>query len=139
VLDFFLKSPDKLLIKRNNFLCKILNIVNRLITYELRWQAKLESAALRLGLIGNICLAFLFLPVARGSSLLPAMGLTSESSIKYHIWLGHMVMALFTVHGLCYIIYWASMHEISQVLFLFFVLSKILKRYVYYMWPKIVH
>ncbi|KAG7590956.1 Ferredoxin-NADP reductase (FNR) nucleotide-binding domain [Arabidopsis thaliana x Arabidopsis arenosa] len=83
---------------------------------ESLWQAKLESAALRLGLIGNICLAFLFLPVARGSSLLPAMGLTSESSIKYHIWLGHMVMALFTVHGLCYIIYWASMHEISQMI-----------------------
>uniref|UniRef100_A0A1J3D3L0 ferric-chelate reductase (NADH) n=1 Tax=Noccaea caerulescens TaxID=107243 RepID=A0A1J3D3L0_NOCCA len=80
------------------------------------WQAKLDSAALRIGLIGNICLAFLFLPVARGSSLLPAVGLTSESSIKYHIWLGHMVMTIFTVHGLCYIIYWASMHELSQMI-----------------------
>ncbi|KAF8113007.1 hypothetical protein N665_0058s0104 [Sinapis alba] len=80
------------------------------------WQAKLESAALRIGVIGNICLAFLFLPVARGSSLLPAVGLTSESSIKYHIWLGHMVIAIFTAHGLCYIIYWVSMHEISQML-----------------------
>ncbi|CAG7867650.1 unnamed protein product [Brassica rapa] len=75
---------------------------------ESLWQAKLESAALRIGLIGNICLPFLFLPVARGSSLLPALGLTSGSSIKYHIWLGHMVMAIFTVHGLCYIIYWVS-------------------------------
>ncbi|KAL1220746.1 Ferric reduction oxidase 2 [Cardamine amara subsp. amara] len=82
---------------------------------ESLWQTKLESAALRIGLMGNICLAFLFLPVARGSSLLPAVGLTSESSIKYHIWLGHMVMATFTVHGLCYIIYWASMHEISEM------------------------
>ncbi|CAN6882934.1 unnamed protein product [Brassica oleracea] len=80
------------------------------------WQAKLESAALRIGFIGNICLAFLFLPVARGSSLLPAVGLTSESSIKYHIWLGHMVIAIFTAHGLCYIIYWVSVHEISQML-----------------------
>ncbi|CAH8304815.1 unnamed protein product [Eruca vesicaria subsp. sativa] len=80
------------------------------------WQARLESAALRIGLIGNICLAFLFLPVARGSSLLPAVGLTSESSIKYHIWLGHMVIAIFTAHGLCYIIYWVSVHEISQML-----------------------
>ncbi|CAF2117061.1 ferric reduction oxidase 2-like [Brassica napus] len=83
---------------------------------ESLWQAKLESAALRIGLIGNICLAFLFLPVARGSSLLPAVGLTSESSIKYHIWLGHMVLAIFTVHGLCYVIYWVSMHETSQML-----------------------
>ncbi|VVA89639.1 unnamed protein product [Arabis nemorensis] len=83
---------------------------------ESLWQAKLSSAALRLGLIGNICLAFLFLPVARGSSLLPALGLTSESSIKYHIWLGHMVMTLFTLHGLCYIILWVSMHEVSEMI-----------------------
>ncbi|KAH0905358.1 hypothetical protein HID58_037185 [Brassica napus] len=35
--------------------------------------------------------------------------------IKYHIWLGHMVIAIFTAHGLCYIIYWVSVHEISQI------------------------
>ncbi|KFK42543.1 hypothetical protein AALP_AA1G008100 [Arabis alpina] len=83
---------------------------------ESLWQAKLASAALRIGLMGNICLAFLFLPVARGSSLLPALGLTSESSIKYHIWLGHMVMAIFTLHGLCYIILWVSMNEVSEMI-----------------------
>ncbi|CAA6657162.1 unnamed protein product [Spirodela intermedia] len=52
------------------------------------WEAKLESAALRLGLLGNLCLAFLFIPVTRTSSILPLAGLTSEGSIKYHIWLG---------------------------------------------------
>ncbi|KAL5859659.1 hypothetical protein ACOSQ4_000955 [Xanthoceras sorbifolium] len=79
------------------------------------WEAKLESTALRLGLVGNICLAFLFFPVVRGSSLLPVFGLTSEASIKYHIWLGHMVMTLFTVHGICYIIYWAVTNNISRM------------------------
>ncbi|GMN44990.1 hypothetical protein TIFTF001_014179 [Ficus carica] len=79
------------------------------------WESKLDSAALRLGLIGNICLAFLFFPVARGSSVLPLFGLTSEASIKYHIWLGHLVMTLFTAHGLCYIILWAVTHDISQI------------------------
>ncbi|CAL0315043.1 unnamed protein product [Lupinus luteus] len=79
------------------------------------WQEKLDSAALRVGLIGNICLAFLFFPVARGSSVLPFFGLTSESSIKYHIWLGHIVMTLFTTHGLCYIIYWAVTNQISEM------------------------
>ncbi|KAM3308251.1 hypothetical protein P3S67_009995 [Capsicum chacoense] len=34
------------------------------------WQAKLERLALILGLVGNICLAFLFFPVTRGSSIL---------------------------------------------------------------------
>ncbi|OVA13967.1 Protein of unknown function DUF819 [Macleaya cordata] len=80
------------------------------------WQAKLDSVALRFGLIGNICLTFLFFPVARGSSVMPLVGLTSEASIKYHIWLGHMTMTLFTAHGLSYIIYWASTHQISEML-----------------------
>ncbi|KAJ9171416.1 hypothetical protein P3X46_014789 [Hevea brasiliensis] len=83
---------------------------------EQAWEAKLESAALRLGLIGNICLAFLFFPVTRGSSVLPLLGLTSEGSIKYHVWIGHMVMAFFTAHGLGYIIYWAVTNQISEML-----------------------
>ncbi|GFY84165.1 ferric reduction oxidase 2 [Actinidia rufa] len=80
------------------------------------WEAKLGSAGLLLGLVGNICLAFLFFPVTRGSSVLRLLGLTSESSIKYHIWLGHITMTLFTAHGLCYIILWADTHQISQML-----------------------
>ncbi|KAF4356505.1 hypothetical protein F8388_026977 [Cannabis sativa] len=63
-----------------------------------RWQAKFRSVSLRLGYIGNICWAFLFFPVTRGSSLLPLVGLTSESSIKYHIWLGHLSTVLFAAH-----------------------------------------
>ncbi|CAK9176894.1 unnamed protein product [Ilex paraguariensis] len=80
------------------------------------WEAKLESAALMLGLIGNICLAFLFFPVTRGSSMLRLVSLTSESSIKYHIWLGHTVMTLFTSHGLCYIIFWTKTHQSSEIM-----------------------
>ncbi|KAF3441539.1 hypothetical protein FNV43_RR15453 [Rhamnella rubrinervis] len=80
------------------------------------WEARLEDSALRLGLVGNICLAFLFFPVARGSSVLPLLGLTSEASIKYHIWVGHVVMTLFTAHGLCYIIYWAVTDNASQMI-----------------------
>ena len=79
----------------------------------------MEYSALMLGVVGNICLAFLFFPVARGSSLLPLLGLTSEASIKYHVWVGHVVMTLFTAHGLCYIIYWAVTDNISQVLQVF--------------------
>ncbi|ESQ37683.1 hypothetical protein EUTSA_v10028469mg [Eutrema salsugineum] len=85
--------------------------------HQKMWQAMLEGMAIRIGLVGNLCLAFLFIPVVRGSSLLPVLGLTSESSIKYHIWLGHLLMTIFTAHGLCFIIYWASMHEISQMVF----------------------
>lgn len=80
-----------------------------------RWEAKLESAGLMLGLLGNICLAFLFFPVTRSSSVMRVIGLTSESSVKYHIWLGHITMTLFTAHGFSYIIFWASTNQISEV------------------------
>uniref|UniRef100_A0A7N0TRN6 Ferric oxidoreductase domain-containing protein n=1 Tax=Kalanchoe fedtschenkoi TaxID=63787 RepID=A0A7N0TRN6_KALFE len=43
-------------------------------------------------------------------------GLTSESSIKYHIWLGHITMANFTAHGLCYVIYWIATRELLEML-----------------------
>uniref|UniRef100_A0A8R7TKZ5 Ferric oxidoreductase domain-containing protein n=1 Tax=Triticum urartu TaxID=4572 RepID=A0A8R7TKZ5_TRIUA len=80
------------------------------------WQAELEKAAKRLGSVGSLCCALLFLPVARGSSLLPLVGLTSESGIKYHVWLGNMAMAIFTAHGLCYVFFWASTDQIHLVL-----------------------
>ncbi|KAJ6675322.1 FERRIC REDUCTION OXIDASE 2 [Salix viminalis] len=80
------------------------------------WQAKLDSASLSLGLLGNICLALLFLPVARGSSLLPLLGLPSEACVKYHMWLGHTVLVFFTAHGLGYITLWALKNHISEML-----------------------
>nr|AAR15416.1 ferric reductase [Medicago truncatula] len=79
-------------------------------------QEKLYSVGIWLGLVGNICLAFLFFPVTRGSSVLPIFGLTSEGCIKYHIWLGHILMAIFTTHGICYITYWASTNKMSEML-----------------------
>lgn len=84
-----------------------------------RWQAKFRSVSLRLGYIGNTCWAFLFFPVTRGSSILPLVGLTSESSIKYHIWLGHISTILFSAHTLGFIIYWAMTNQMAQVLALY--------------------
>ncbi|CAJ1977016.1 unnamed protein product [Sphenostylis stenocarpa] len=79
------------------------------------WEVKLDYSALALGLVGNICLALLFFPVSRGSSILRFIGLTSEGSIKYHIWLGHTAMVLFTAHGLGYIIFWSKTHQTSEI------------------------
>uniref|UniRef100_A0A7N0VM17 FAD-binding FR-type domain-containing protein n=1 Tax=Kalanchoe fedtschenkoi TaxID=63787 RepID=A0A7N0VM17_KALFE len=76
----------------------------------------LNWVALLLGLVGNICLAFMFFPVTRGSSILPLFGLTSESSVRYHIWLGHIAMALFTAHGALFITYWALTGDLIQML-----------------------
>ncbi|KAI3720708.1 hypothetical protein L2E82_31700 [Cichorium intybus] len=77
------------------------------------WQAKFRSVSLRLGYIGNITWAFLFFPVTRGSSILRLVGLTSESSVKYHIWLGHLSMVLFTAHSVGFVIYWAMTDQMA--------------------------
>ncbi|KAH6783972.1 ferric reduction oxidase 4 [Perilla frutescens var. hirtella] len=81
------------------------------------WKMDFRSVSLRLGYIGNTCWAFLFFPVTRGSSILPLVGLTSESSIKYHIWLGHISNVLFALHSVGFIIYWWAMsHEMYLML-----------------------
>lgn len=81
------------------------------------WKMDFRSVSLRLGYIGNTCWAFLFFPVTRGSSILPLVGLTSESSIKYHIWLGHLSNLLFALHSVGFIIYWWAMsHEMYLML-----------------------
>ncbi|KAJ8529470.1 hypothetical protein K7X08_036305 [Anisodus acutangulus] len=80
------------------------------------WMAKFRSVVLRLGYIGNICYAFLFFPVTRLSSILPLVGLTSESSIKYHIWLGHVSMALAILHSVGFVIYYAVSNQMIEML-----------------------
>ncbi|XP_031275080.1 ferric reduction oxidase 4-like isoform X1 [Pistacia vera] len=80
------------------------------------WQAKFRSVSLRLGYIGNTCWAFLFFPVTRASSILPLVRLTSESSIKYHIWLGHLSNLLFVAHTVGFIIYWAMTDQMIELL-----------------------
>ncbi|KAM7274943.1 hypothetical protein ACFE04_016809 [Oxalis oulophora] len=101
-----------------NFSVYLHNNLKRLvpISGENMWEAKLQNVALMLGVAGNVALIFLFFPVTRGSSVLALFGLTSEASIKYHIWVGHIVMILFTGHGLGYIIYWAATNNISEML-----------------------
>ncbi|KAG9457021.1 hypothetical protein H6P81_001529 [Aristolochia fimbriata] len=77
----------------------------------------LEVMGLRLGSIGLYCIAFLFLPVTRGSMLLRVIDIPFEHAAKYHIWLGHLTMVLFTVHGLCYAISWALQgHLVREML-----------------------
>ncbi|XP_030934415.1 ferric reduction oxidase 4-like isoform X2 [Quercus lobata] len=83
---------------------------------EKLWQTRFRSVSFILGYVGNICWAFLFFPVSRGSSILPLAGLTSESSIKYHIWLGHLSTVLFAAHTIGFIIYWSTTHQMAEML-----------------------
>ncbi|KAK1683376.1 hypothetical protein QYE76_044224 [Lolium multiflorum] len=60
----------------------------------------------RFGSVGLFCMIFLFLPVSRGSVLLRLIDIPFEHATRYHVWLGHLTMSLFTLHGLCYLIKW---------------------------------
>lgn len=96
------------------FYCGIMNSIFSFCSYFV-----LEVFGLRLGSIGLFCLAFLFLPVARGSILLRLIDIPFEHATRYHVWLGHVTMAIFTLHGICYIVAWAMqgrlVHEVSSI------------------------
>ncbi|CAL5401911.1 unnamed protein product [Camellia sinensis] len=58
------------------------------------------------GLTALSCLAFLFLPIARGSILLRLINIPFEHAVRYHIWLGNLIMFILTLHGLTYFAEW---------------------------------
>ncbi|PKU79997.1 ferric reduction oxidase 6 [Dendrobium catenatum] len=96
----------------------VLQINSAIERYSLTLKEKrllmLEIIGLRLGLIGLFCLAFLFLPIARGSILLRMTDIPFEQATRYHVWLGHLTMAIFTLHGLFYVIAWAIQGRLLQ-------------------------
>ncbi|KAH9607553.1 hypothetical protein KSS87_020456 [Heliosperma pusillum] len=75
------------------------------------WQKRFRGVSLRLGYASNVAWAFLFFPVTRLSSILPLVGLTYESSIKYHIWVGQAVMVLSALHSVGFVIYWIMTNQ----------------------------
>ncbi|KAG8064654.1 hypothetical protein GUJ93_ZPchr0004g38814 [Zizania palustris] len=74
----------------------------------------LDIIGLRFGLVGLFCMVFLFLPVSRGSVLLRLIDIPFEHATRYHVWLGHLTMALFTLHGLCYVISWSLVGNLLE-------------------------
>ncbi|KAA8545351.1 hypothetical protein F0562_020135 [Nyssa sinensis] len=88
------------------------------LTFKEESSLILELSGLRFGSIGLYCLAFLFLPIARGSVLLRLIDIPFEHATRYHVWLGHLTMMLFTIHGLLYVVAWAMqgrlLHEILE-------------------------
>ncbi|GMN59479.1 hypothetical protein TIFTF001_028563 [Ficus carica] len=90
-----------------SYVLRTLHHVGDLSSFKEQSYLFLKIMGLRLGSIGIFCLAFLFLPVARGSVLLRLIDIPFEHATKYHVWLGHLTMVLFTLHGLLYVIAWA--------------------------------
>ncbi|XP_077231636.1 ferric reduction oxidase 6-like [Tasmannia lanceolata] len=84
------------------------------LPFKVKSYQMLDMSGLRLGSIGLFCLAFLFLPVSRGSILLRVIDIPFEHATKYHIWLGHLTMMLFTLHGICYMVSWVLQGRLIQ-------------------------
>ncbi|KNA22203.1 hypothetical protein SOVF_036040 [Spinacia oleracea] len=84
--------------------------------HQKEWQITFRTVSLRLGYASNISWAFVFFPVIRLSSLLPLVGLTSESSVKYHIWIGQVVMITSALHSAGFFIYWAIVNQLYLAL-----------------------
>eukprot|EP01018_Ginkgo_biloba_P025258 Gb_17654 [translate_table: standard] len=80
------------------------------------WQYKLERIGVRLGFVGTLCLALLFLPVSRGLVLLQLIGIHFEISVKYHVWIANIMMVIYTLHGLCFAIVWGSQNHLKSEL-----------------------
>ncbi|KAL9237330.1 hypothetical protein vseg_011891 [Gypsophila vaccaria] len=85
-------------------------------THDEPWQVTFRAASLRLGYASNVAWAFVFFPVTRFSSILPLVGLTYESSIKYHIWIGQAVMVLSALHSAGFFIYWLMTNQMILAL-----------------------
>ncbi|XP_002989049.2 ferric reduction oxidase 6 [Selaginella moellendorffii] len=82
----------------------------------LPWELWTYVIGLRFGFLGLFCLGFLLLPVARGSPLLRLIDIPFEHAVKYHVWLGHLTMAIFTIHGLCYVVVWTVQGRLEELL-----------------------
>uniref|UniRef100_A0A1J3IPT1 ferric-chelate reductase (NADH) n=1 Tax=Noccaea caerulescens TaxID=107243 RepID=A0A1J3IPT1_NOCCA len=76
-----------------------------------------EVTGLRFGMIGLLCMVFLFLPVSRGSVLLRLVDIPFEHATRYHVWLGHITMAFFSLHGLLYVVAWTMEGRLLELLF----------------------
>ncbi|KAL6650776.1 hypothetical protein ACP70R_009701 [Stipagrostis hirtigluma subsp. patula] len=74
----------------------------------------LERIGLRFGTVGLFCMPFLFLPVARGSVILRLIDIPFEHATRYHVWLGHLIMVLFTLHGLSFVISWSTQGHLLE-------------------------
>ena len=81
----------------------------------------LEITGLRFGMIGLLCMVFLFLPISRGSILLRLVDIPFEHATKYHVWLGHITMAFFSFHGLCYVVAWTVQGRLLELVSLFLI------------------
>lgn len=79
-----------------------------------RWQLKYLRVATRFGLLSEVCLAFLLLPILRGLAIFRLFGIQFEASVRYHIWFGTAMLTFATFHGVSTLFIWGVSHHIQD-------------------------
>uniref|UniRef100_A0A2N9GV73 FAD-binding FR-type domain-containing protein n=1 Tax=Fagus sylvatica TaxID=28930 RepID=A0A2N9GV73_FAGSY len=79
-----------------------------------RWQLKYLRVATRCGLLSEVCLAFLLLPILRGLAIFRLFGIQFEASVRYHIWFGTAMLTFATFHGVSTLFIWGVSHHIQD-------------------------
>ncbi|KAK1407217.1 hypothetical protein QVD17_38831 [Tagetes erecta] len=70
------------------------------------WQYVTFRMATRCGLLAEACLALLLFPIMRGMAVFRLFGIQFEASVRYHIWLGTMMLLFATLHGVGTLFIW---------------------------------
>ncbi|PWA46087.1 ferric reduction oxidase 8 [Artemisia annua] len=85
-----------------------------IIPISRRWQYKTLRLATRCGLLAEACLALLLFPIMRGMNVFRLFGIQFEASVRYHIWLGTMMVSLATLHGAGTLFIWGIKNQIQD-------------------------
>lgn len=80
----------------------------------LRWQLKYLRVATRFGLLSEVCLALLLLPILRGLAIFRLLGIQFEASVRYHTWVGTAMLTFATFHGGSTLFIWGVSHHIQD-------------------------
>lgn len=78
------------------------------------WQYKTFRMATRCGLLAEACLALILFPIMRGMTVFRLFGIRFEASVKYHIWLGIMMLSFATLHGVGTLFIWGIKNRIQD-------------------------
>ncbi|XP_047324837.1 ferric reduction oxidase 8, mitochondrial-like [Impatiens glandulifera] len=80
----------------------------------IRWQFLFFRAVIRCGLLAEVCLVLLFLPVLRSLAVFRIVGVQFEVSVRYHVWLGTAMILFSVVHGGGTLFIWAINHILQD-------------------------
>lgn len=78
------------------------------------WQYKTFRIATRFGLLAEACLGLLLFPIMRAMTVFRLFGIQFEASVRYHIWLGTMMLSFSTLHGVGTLFIWGIKHQIQD-------------------------